>query len=160
MEKSASFSKKKKGLKRNGHILLLISLCNTIILLFLSYVLNNQSLFTGEDLNQYAWMELIKEKVGLSEQIDYKDALFINVAYDKQLIEKNDEFGMTVGNVDITDRTKLLELLNRLTETNKYRYIILDVRFEKGFNSEVDSSLFAKIKDMDRMITTKRGLKV
>ena len=153
MEKSASSKKKKKkGLKGNGRKILLISLCNTIILLLLSYILNNQSLFTGEDLNQYAWMELIKEKVGLSEQIDYKDALFINVAYDKQLIEKNDEFGMPVGNVDITDRTKLLELLNLLTETNKYRYTILDVRFEKGFDSDVDSALFPKIKDMDRVV--------
>ena len=153
MEEGTSFSKKKKK-KQKGKIskILLISLCNTIILLLLSYFLNNQSLFTGEDLNQYAWMEFVKEKIGLSEHIDYKDALFINVAYDKQLVDKYDEFGMPVGNIDITDRTKLLELLNLLTETNTYRYVILDVRFEKGLDSDADSSLFAKIKQMDKVV--------
>lgn len=153
MEESASSSKKKKKKQRwrKGKILL-ISLGNTIILLLLSYILNNQSLFTGEDLDQYAWMELIKEKVGLAENIDYKDALFINVAYDKQFVDKCDEFGMPIGNIDITDRSKLLELLNLLAETNKYRYVILDIRFEKGLESEVDSALFAKISNMDRVV--------
>lgn len=154
MEEGTSSSKKKKkrkGIKwRNGRIML-ISLGNTIILLLLSYILNNQALFTGEDLNQYAWMEFIKEKIGLSEHIDYKDALFINVAYDKQLVDKCDEFGMPIGNIDITDRTKLLGLLNLLTETNTYRYIIFDVRFEKGLDSEADSSLFAKIRQMNKV---------
>lgn len=152
MEEGTSSSKKKKMRKRKRHKILLISLCNAIILLLLSYVLNNQSLFTGEDLNQYAWLQFIKEKIGLSERTDYKDALFINVAYDKQLVDICDEFGMPIGNIDITDRAKLLKLLNLLTETNTYRYVILDVRFEKGFKSEVDSFLFAKIRQMDRMV--------
>ena len=153
MEESASSSKKKKKrLKwKNGRILL-ISLGNTIILLMLSYFLNNLALFTGEDLNMYAWMEWIKGKIGLAEKIDYKEALFINVAYDKQLVDKCDEFGMPVGNIDITDRTKLLELLNLLTETNTYKYVILDVRFEKGLESKIDSSLFDKISHMDKVV--------
>ena len=137
-----------KGLKGKY---ILISLCNTIILLLLTYVLNNQPLFTGEDLNQYAWMELFKGKAGLSEHIDYKDALFINVTYDKQLVEKCDDFGMPIGEIDITDRTKLLEILRLLNGTN-YRYVILDIRFEKGFNSSVDSVLFETIKNMDKVV--------
>ena len=44
---------------------------------------NNQQLFTGEDLNQYAWMELLKEKICLSENQDYDGVVFINVAYDR-----------------------------------------------------------------------------
>lgn len=131
---------------------ILVSLLNVFVLLIFSYVLNNQPLFTGEDLNQYAWMEFLKNKMGLSEQVDYSDALFVNVSYDKQLIEKKDEFGMPVGNIDITDRTKLLALLNILDSTNQYRYIILDVRFEKGLDSEADSALFAKIKNMKRIV--------
>ena len=154
MEEGTSSSKKKKKRRikwKDGRIIL-ISLGNTIILLLLSYILNNLSFFTGENLNQYAWMEWIKGKVGLEENIDYKDALFINVAYDKQLVDKCDEFGMPVGNTDITDRTKLLELLELLTETNNYKYVILDVRFEKGLESEADSSLFDKITHMDKVV--------
>ena len=131
---------------------ILVSFLNVFVLLIFSYVLNNQPLFTGEDLNQYAWMEFLKNKMGLSEQVDYSDSLFINVSYDKQLIEKKDEFGMPVGNIDITDRTKLLALLNILDSTNQYRYIILDVRFEKGLDSEMDSALFSKIKNMKRIV--------
>ena len=50
-------------------IALLFSLCNVVILLALSYFLNNQPLFTGEDLDQYAWMEWIKDKLGISPNV-------------------------------------------------------------------------------------------
>ena len=129
-----------------------ISLGNTILLLILCYVLNNQPLFTGENLNQYAWMELLKEKTGLSENQDYKDAVFINVAYDKQLVDYCDELGMSVGNVDITDRNKLLQILSMLDSTRQYKYVFLDVRFEKAFKTPVDSALFFKIKNMKNIV--------
>ena len=129
-----------------------LSIGNTIILLILCYVLNNQPLFTGEDLNQYAWMELLKEKIGLSVEEDYKDAVFINVAYDKQLIDFSDEFGMSVGKIDITDRDKLLSFLTMLDCSKQYKYIFLDIRFEKSFSTPVDSALFLKIKNMKNMV--------
>ena len=130
-------------------IALLFSLCNVVILLTLSYFLNNQPLFTGEDLDQYAWMEWIKNKLGISPDVDSNEALFINVSYDKQLVEKNNEYGLTSGNTDITDRSKLLSFLKLLHKSNTYKYIVLDIRFEKGYNvPETDSALFAKITDM------------
>ena len=96
-------------------MIFIVSLCNVMVLLFLSYLINNQALFTGEDLNKYAWMELVKERFGLSKSIKKnKDAVFVNVAYDKQLIERHDDYGMTVGNADITDRTKLFSFLKLL----------------------------------------------
>ena len=143
---------KKKCTKGKPSRLLLISLCNTIILLLLTYALNNQAVFTGEDLNQYAWMELLKEKLGLSKHKDYKDALFFNVSYDKQLVDKYDDYGMPIGNVDVTDRTKLLRILNLLDSTRQYRYIFLDVRFEKGIISQADSVLFEKIRNMRHIV--------
>ena len=152
MKKILLYIRKCITLKKGGRRVLLISLCNAILLLFLSYFLNNQPLFTGEDLNQYAWMEYIKKKVGLSESVDYKDAIFINVSYDKQLVEKCDEYEMPIGNVDITDREKILDLLNMLEGSNQYRYVILDVRFEKGFRSDIDSVLFAKILGMNNIV--------
>lgn len=132
---------------------LLVSLCNVVILLVLSYVLNNQSLFTGESLNHYAWIEWLKDKVGLVKQPDGQDVLFVNIAYDKQLTERTDEFGMPIGNVDITDRMKLLSFLQMLHSTDNYKYIFLDVRFEKGFDvPEVDSALFAEIRNMRKIV--------
>ena len=132
---------------------IVISLCNVIVLLFLSYILNNQAIFTGEDLNKYAWMEWIKDKCGLSRDIEEKkDALFVNVAYDKQLIERYDNYGMTIGNVDITDRGKLRAFLDILKKTDAYKYVFLDVRFEKGFESPEDSTLFPLIKNMRNIV--------
>ena len=138
-----------KNFARKRKKALIISFFNVIVLLFLGYLLNNQAIFTGEDLNKYAWMEWIKESLGISEKIREKeDALFVNVAYDKQLIERHDLFGMTIGNVDITDRSKLLLFLQMLKNTNTYKYIFMDIRFEKGFDSPIDTELFSQIINM------------
>ena len=144
--KAAEMVKRKK-------IALLFSLCNVVILLTLSYFLNNQPLFTGEDLDQYAWMEWIKDKIGISPDVDANAALFVNVAYDKQFVDKYDDYGMTIGNSDVTDRSKLLAFLKILHKTGAYKYIILDIRFEKGYNvPEVDSLLFAEILNMRNIV--------
>ena len=144
--KGAEMVKRKK-------IALLFSLCNVVLLLTLSYFLNNQPLFTGEDLDQYAWMEWIKDKLGISSDVDANAALFVNVAYDKQFVDKYDDYGMTIGNSDVTDRSKLLAFLKILHKTGAYKYIILDIRFEKGYNvPEVDSLLFAEILNMRNIV--------
>ena len=132
---------------------LLCSLCNVAILLVLSYFVNNRPLFTGEDLDQYAWMDWIKDKLGFAHDVNSNDALFINIAYDKQLLDKYDDYGMSIGNIEITDRSKLLSLLKILHKTNSYKYIFLDIRFEKGYNvSDVDSALFAEISSMKNIV--------
>ena len=129
---------------RKNKIVVIISLINSVILLILTYILNNQSLFTGENLNQYAWMEFIKEKCNLSQQGDYKDALFINVAYDKKLVNIVDDY------------EKLSRILSMLDSTKQYKYIFLDIIFEKGYEDpEYDSTLFAKIKSMKNIVIAK-----
>jgi hypothetical protein len=141
-----------RKLKRKKAFLLL-SLFNVILLIALSYFINNQPLFTGEDLDQYAWMEWIKDKLGISPDVDTNAALFVNVAYDKQFVDKYDDYGMTIGNSDVTDRSKLLAFLKILHKTGAYKYIILDIRFEKGYNvPEVDSLLFAEILNMRNIV--------
>lgn len=146
LAQSLRFVKKRKTV-------FIISLFNVIVLLFLSYLLNNQAVFTGEDLNKYAWMELIEERLGLSKGVKKSnEAVFVNVAYDKQLIERHDNYGMTIGNADITDRAKLFSFLKLLQMTDTYKYIFMDVRFEKGFDSPEDSALFAQIKNMRNIV--------
>lgn len=138
---------------KQKRIALLISLCNVVVLSLLTYFLNNQPLFTGENLERHAWMELVKGKIGLTKEPPHDDVLFINIAYDKQLTERTDEYGMPIGNTDITDRLKLLELLKALHSTERYKYIFLDVRFEKGYEvPEVDSALFVEIRSMKNIV--------
>lgn len=147
---------------KHRKVALLVSLCNVLILTLLSYILNNQPLFTGEDLNQFAWIQVLKNKLGIENKVDKLEVLFVNIAYDKQLIELTDDYGMPVGNIDITDRSKLLSLLQMLHRTNRYAYIFLDVRFENGYHvPSIDSLLFAEIGSIRNIVVANhRGIEI
>lgn len=98
-------------------------------------------------------MQMLKHKLGVESKENKEDVLFVNIAYDKQLIDLSDEHGMPIGNTDITDRGKLLTFLHLLHTTNQYAYIFLDVRFERGYNvPEIDSLLYAEISTMDNIV--------
>lgn len=77
--------------------------------------------------------------------------LLVNVFYDKQLVEFEED-GMPVGDIAITDREKLLRFLSIAKAADNYRYIFLDINFEEGYNSPSDSALFQTIKTMDRIV--------
>lgn len=132
---------------------ILISIINVVVLMLLSYVLNNQSLFTGENLFQYSWVEYFKDAFGITQSRTNNDVVFVNVGYDKKLIEKNDEFGFQLGNVTITDRKKIAQILQKLNNIDTYSYIFLDVVFEKGYEDiEADSLLLEEIKRTKRIV--------
>ena len=130
----------------------IIASCSSIILLFLSYLHNNLPLFTGENIVGYACAEWIRNKID-PDTIEETNVVYINTAYDRQLTTYKED-GMVQGNADITDREKLLKLLQGLQQT-AYKYIFIDIRFEKGCESEnpaVDSALFAQIANMDSIV--------
>lgn len=135
---------------------IVMSFFSVIVISLLSYMLNNQTLFTGEDLPRFGLMEFVKHKVQHTKPMVEDNAVFVNVAYDKTLItayegdpDTIDEYSMPKGQIDITDRGKLLEFLQILQNTNTYAYIFLDVRFETQYKvPEVDSLLFAQIAKM------------
>ncbi len=129
---------------------LLFAIIVAIILTVCNYMMNNMPLFTGENLDTYTWLQYVVDKFKGSEQESYDDALFVNVAYDKQLVESFDEDGMPQGVVSVTDREKLKQFLRILRTNPNYRYILLDVRFEKGIGE--DEELFNLIKTSDRII--------
>lgn len=142
---------------RKNRVALIVSLANTLVLSLLVYILNNQPVFTGENLNHFAWAEVFKNKIGFSDEVDKKDVLFVNVAYDKQFVKVEGQFG-PVGELDITDRTKLLSFLRMLHATEKYKYIFLDVRFQKGYNlPKIDSLLFAEIGSMNNIVVAEHS---
>ena len=85
-----------------------------------------------------------------SEVID--SVLFVNVTYDKELRPTEDEYGIPEGNIPITDRHKLLRLLQYLKEKNDYKYILLDVFFSNDVRTEWDDELFATIEQMPRIV--------
>jgi hypothetical protein len=83
------------------------------------------------------------------------DLFAINVSYDRALVDITDEYGMPKGNADITDRSKLLHLLQHIKRADNYKYVILDVFFEDGYHTASDSALFHTIASMDRIVIPK-----
>ena len=119
------------------------SMISTFVLLLVCYLTDNigYSLLSGPSVGQR--IEQFREFSGLSKDIIPDDVVFINIAYDRELVSVYDEYGLPKGNIDITNR----DYLNRfLSEAEGYRYMLLDVLISKDFQSESDSLLVATIK--------------
>ena len=109
-------------------------------------------------------MESALRKTISNRNIDRSDALFLNVHYDKQLIDinyvdtlSNDTlYGKTV----ITNRQTILDFLKKAEELNTYRYIFLDIRFEEGEETTLDSVLFSQIKKMNNVSFSRHSNKM
>lgn len=119
--------------------------------LVLSYVVNNSSIPRPDELKVLRIVDGWKSLNGRAHDNVPDSLLFINVCYDKQLVDYYEE-GFHVGHYAITDRGKLLQLLTKAHETDSYRYIMLDVIFEHGMSSPYDSALFALIEQMPRIV--------
>lgn len=77
---------------------------------------------------------------------------FINVSHDRQLVYINPD-DHDAGNTDITDRRKLLQFLRKVEEDGvKYKYIMMDIRFDKELKTEYDDSLFHQIARMPNIV--------
>lgn len=134
----------------------LYSLVSSLILIFISYFYNNFPLFTGESMFQYYWIQKVCESIGIHKSVNYGDAVFYNMSYDKMLIpaiDKKSETDIdTLGDYSVTDRLKILTLLQQLEKTDKYKYVILDVVFDKKEPSKYDDALFSQISKMRNVV--------
>lgn len=81
------------------------------------------------------------------------DYLAINVSYDRELVDINDEFGMPLGNVDITDRLHLTQFLDSVRGLD-YKAIILDVNFDPALRSPYDSLLMVAVDSTPRLVVS------
>lgn len=129
---------------------ILFSVINAVIMTAGGYVINNLPIYNGDRSELYSLLHLLRLRNG--KEMNMRDSVVaVNVAYDKQLTEVVDSNGFRLGQTDITDRGKLFEFLSVLDKADKYRYILLDVRFEKGLTSSADSPLFNLLSRMDRI---------
>lgn len=159
--KSSLVDKRNTGREGGFHILIkryriyLISLFSSFFLFIFGYIMNNQPIFTGENLD---CLFLTQKFKGFFQNDDslYNDVRFINVSFDKELINISNSEGEIIGNTDITDRHKLLDLLNFVEKCNP-KYIILDIRFLEGFSTDHDKPLFDKICNMNNIVIAKHS---
>lgn len=132
--------------------LIIISAAHALLMLFLLYVLGNLPYSLGGELALMQKLNIFRETVSPDGHNVPDDILPVNVSYDKELIDWVDDYGLPVGTMAITNRQKLLDFLTLAKASNNYRYILLDVFFEKGFDTPVDSALFATIASMDNIV--------
>lgn len=131
---------------------ILFSALSAIFLVSANYIINNLPIFTGENLDEQFVMQIISEKIGRKEIIQYDSITFINVSNDKQLIYERNKDGNVIKTDAITDRKKLIQLLSLLEKSASYKYLILDMMFCKGDTTEHDEELFELISRMNNIV--------
>lgn len=142
--------------KPNFIRLILKSIALTLTALVISYVFTNLNItLTGEKAALKYWNAFTDWISSGRDNEPADDVVFINVAHDKQLVDITDEFGIPIGNAAVTDRQKLTRLLDLINEAGSYQYVMLDVFFESGYETEVDSVLLGRISSMDKLVIPK-----
>ena len=133
---------------------LILSLVISIVMLMCSYWVTNLHVPISGEKTVISWYEAIKGIFGKPDyNVENNDVLLIDVDYDKELITKTNEFGRPLGDAyPVTDRRKLLTLLDTLKKRDDYEYVMLDVAFEQGEETDADSALFAVISSMNRIV--------
>lgn len=126
---------------------LLISLGLAQLITILCYFLNSCPYPYWDNLDKYSWLEYFISNI-VPKENDRSDVFFINVSYDRQVVDYTYSNGSLQGTIDITNRETLLRFLKIAEMTNTYKYIFLDIRFEKGIETKIDSALFAQIAKM------------
>lgn len=138
------------GRKKNVWIL---SVASSLLLLTICYFVDNLSFrfISGHSIGQR--IEQIDLLLNRSDKTPHDEYLFINIAYDRELVPVYDDFGFPMGEKDITDRSKLNTFLSKLN--GSHRYVILDVLLSDRYASESDSSLVRTLLEGDRIIISR-----
>jgi len=132
----------KKSLK---HIL--YSIIATIVVIIICYVFDNIPYPFGANTVSLTFKESIARRA--NKPLSYYDSVvFINTGYDLELVKT--ENGMEA----ITNRDSLLKFLKDIQDFD-YRYMFIDIRFEKGITTPSDSALVAQICSMRDIIVAK-----
>lgn len=138
-------------MKAKRKILISIGVC--LFIMLSNYIVCNTSIPLPNELSILQGWGNIKRWLGCNKDSLPNEVLLINVAYDKQLVDYyTDEPKMPLGQIAITDRQKLYDFLKIAKTADNYQYIMLDIFFEKGIESEVDSALFSLIASMNRIV--------
>lgn len=128
---------------------ILYSLVISLVINFVCYLINNCPYPYWDEINKISNLEYLIRNIS-SPKIDVDDVLFINVGYDKQIADYIFDNGNSKGNIAVTDRAKLIKFL-KIAEKANYKYIFLDIRFEKGVYTPLDSILAFQINKMQNL---------
>ena len=119
------------GLKIRKRFLSLILIFHSLFLsVFTIYLLNLPYIYEDELRLIQITSAIKKFIVSKEEKPDRNRFLFVNVCWEKQLIDKNDKEGFPIGNQVITNRKTLANFFNRVNKKpNNHEYLICDISF-------------------------------
>lgn len=138
--KVSSFLKKKK-IRYSIYVAFFLSIA--------CYFIDNCPVLTGESMTR---LYIIDQLFHTSKTNKFDNVVFCNTSYDIDLVPVLDipesEYSQTLGFNAITNRKELYNFLVLLQKSNTYKYIIIDLAFEKNDKSSYDDILYDKILDM------------
>lgn len=127
------------------------SLFHGFILLALTFLLLNSSIMHWDEMIIIQSSSIFKKVVlGIEDKPGRDQFIFVNIAYDKQLIDLYDEFGFPIGNQDITDRKKLARFFNILNKKpDNHKFVLCDIFFkDPSPDDPLLDSAFKKTKNL------------
>jgi CHASE2 domain len=132
------------------------SMLNAGFMLWLTFWLLSIPQVLPDEYNLVQWTSVIKNLVlGLEDKPDTTRFLFVNVAWDKILVDRFDPQvpNFPVGAEPITDRAKLVALLELLNRNPNHKFIVFDIFF-KGAKTEYDSTLTQLINQLPKVLVS------
>ncbi|OJJ22182.1 hypothetical protein BKI52_09085 [marine bacterium AO1-C] len=131
---------------------LIASLVNTLVCILFTFWLLNRPTWNGAEMSLFQYTTLFKTFVlGIDQKPPKKDFLFVDVSRDKQLVDLLDNDGIPVGNLAITDRERLTELLNIFAQKPANQQMVLcDLMFDQ--KSPSDSALEAAMNKLPNLL--------
>jgi len=124
---------------------------HSIALAIATYIVWNQPYDWTDGGSFLTKFHLVKNIVAETDTVS-KDLALINTSYDHVMIPARDEQGLECGQIDITDRKKLITLFQQLRRDNDYRYIVCDISFDSRYHTPYDHKLFSLIASTPRCI--------
>ena len=137
------------GFKIRKRVLTFIVVFHSLLLSVFSLYLLNLPYIYEDELRLIQITSAIKKFIiSKEEKPDRNRFLFVNIAWEKQLIEKLDTDEFPIGNQAITNRKSLAGFFNRINQKpENHKYLICDISFVDP--SEDDKQLQA---EFDKMI--------
>lgn len=132
---------------------IIFSLIHTIVLMTVVYLIWNEPGDFNDGGSFLQKVHVLKKAIGATDTIP-SDLMLINTCYDHVMVPAVDE-RVELGEIDITDREKLLTLFQTLNRYQNYRYIVCDIIFDEKYKTSADSALFGLLGQMKRCVVPK-----
>lgn len=129
----------------------LVSALHAVFLIFVSYYWHKQPFLYDEELTLLRISSFFKRLVlNIDDKPDLSEYLFIDISWEKMLVDKYDEYGFPIGKEAITSRPVLVDLFTRMASFEKQpKFIVCDIFFD--VRTEYDSALESSINRFDNI---------